>query len=160
MYRYILPPGNSIISLGLEVEAHRLKNNGSSVRKIAEALTKKCGTKVHPNTVQRYFDSFKKGQEVEEVQLQLPSKEAKVALEILEEKVTTVQEVDKIIKKLERIIDLAEKAGDNHLVIKAAKELVRYYDIKAKLTGDIGPKGSAAAAQNNILIYIPDNGRD
>jgi DNA-binding transcriptional MerR regulator len=153
-------PKNIILVLELERDAHRLRNKGLSIRKIAEALTQKVGTKINPQSVQRYFDSFKEKPEVKEIEVQVPTPEAQVALEIIQERVTTLKEVDEKIQKLDRVVEFAEKAGDHHLLIKAAKEQVRYYDLKAKLTGDIGPNRAASAPQNNIMIYIPDNGRD
>lgn len=151
---------NNLIKLGLEKDAHRLRNRGNSVRKIAEYLTEKSGTRITPNVVQRYFDLFKEKPEVTAIELQVPTPEAKAALEIIQERVTTLKEVDTMIQKLDNVIREAEVTKDYNLLIKAAKEQVRYYDLKAKLTGDIGPNRAAQAPQNNIMIYIPDNGRD
>lgn len=156
-----MPKKKNIIDiLGLDRDTHRLRNKGLSVRKIAEALTQKTGTKINPQSVQRFFDSFKEKPELTEIELQAPTPEAKVALEIIQERVTTLKEVDSKIQKLDKVIEFAEATGDHNLLIKAAKEQVRYYDLKAKLTGDIGPNKAAQAPQNNIMIYIPDNGRD
>lgn len=154
-------PQNPIISLKLEEEAHRLRGEGKSVRKMAEALSSTSGKRIYPNTVQAYFNRFPGRPEVVEVMLTRPPDEPSVAASVLESIVNTTHQVDNTIKIIHKTIERALETNDDDLLIKSIKEAKGYYRLKAELVGDLGPKNQITQnVQNNVMIYIPSNGRN
>jgi hypothetical protein len=111
--------------------------------------------------VKRYFEKNPIEPEIKSVMKKAEPKVVKAATQYIEETVSTLHQINSAIVDIETLARKAYTDDDDTLYLKTMKELIRYYDLKAKLMGDIGNvKSTSTNTQNNVLIYIPSNGRD
>lgn len=112
--------------------------------------------------MRRYFENIAIEEVVQEVVSTAPERVVKLATDIIVENVSTVQRMEPIINDMEKAMEKLKDANGNitniDQYLDIADKLRHYYNMRAKLLGDLQPK--TAFTQNNVIFYIPDNNRD
>lgn len=140
----IMSAVNKITKYNLEDQTRELNEKGTSLRDIADILTKESGYKISKDSVASFLKSDVKHT------AEIIEKKTQLQVAVAEAEISTIEDRKKVIKGL---LELAEKAKFDRDRIAAYKVATEALDSLDKRLGQVSPNASNTTnIQNNFIV--------